>query len=289
VRLNGKAGFEVPAHGGIKLLAWSPDGSLLASAHGDRTVRLWDTLSGTPLEQSLVADFDVRIVSFEPLGTRVAVGGYSNHAWVWDLTGATARRRLELPPDCMGRIGNCGDLAWSLTGDLVATTACAEVRAFGGHDLVPLWTHSFLGAIESPLHAMPTVSGRVLFWGMLASHSQILSMEDGSRVADLSARELEILVESNGMLIAEGDSLVVLDATTLEERYRRIELADGHWLAFTPDGWCAGTTEGMHLGWAIDSGKPTRFEDLAPVLFDPKRLAAAAAVILVRPPTRRVK
>ncbi|MHB8628811.1 MAG: WD40 repeat domain-containing protein [Aggregatilineales bacterium] len=55
-------------------LAYSPDGSRLASANAKNDVHIWDTVTGK-LVQTLNTDGPVFAVSWEPNGTRIAVGG----------------------------------------------------------------------------------------------------------------------------------------------------------------------------------------------------------------------
>jgi WD40 repeat protein len=91
-------------------VAFSPDGTLLATSSIDHTVRLWDTattysISKPPIEQSDT----VWGVAFSPDGRLLATTGYDRTARLWDrgtgdpvgapLTGhAGARVRSRVQP-----------------------------------------------------------------------------------------------------------------------------------------------------------------------------------------------
>jgi len=79
-----------------------------------------------------------------------------------------------------------------------------------------------------------------------------------------------------GALIVEGGSLVVLDARTFEERYRCHEMTRGHWLSWTKGGWFTGSTRAAAGSRAVVGNRAVPLVDLAPILFDPKRVRAAA-------------
>src|SRR5262245_33067325 len=68
----------------IRSVAFSPDGSRLASASVDRTVKLWDTSSGRELHTLKGHKGDVVCVAFSPDGTRLASASEDQTVKLWD-------------------------------------------------------------------------------------------------------------------------------------------------------------------------------------------------------------
>ena len=75
---------------GIRSLAFSPDGKILASGSYDDTVRLWDVETGETVH--ILAEHTDRVtsVAFSPNGNIVASGGWDQTVRLWNVeTGET--------------------------------------------------------------------------------------------------------------------------------------------------------------------------------------------------------
>ncbi len=104
-------------------VAFSPDGSLLASASADHTVKLWDLATGREL-RTLVGHGDwVTSVAFSPDGTLLCSGGHDGHVRLW---GVPSGQKGEAPT---ARQGAVLSVAFSADGKRFAWgTASGNVR-----------------------------------------------------------------------------------------------------------------------------------------------------------------
>ncbi len=66
----------------VRALAYSPDGSLIATGSRDRTVKVWDAETGTELTTLTTPD-GVAWVAFSPDGSRLATGGADGATRLW--------------------------------------------------------------------------------------------------------------------------------------------------------------------------------------------------------------
>ena len=91
VRPDGTVAQRWQAHtGAVRGLAFSPDGTQLASVEGNPAVRVWD-VSASRLITELQAPFQVSSVAYSPGGRLIAAGSTDGAAIVWE---AAARSRL---------------------------------------------------------------------------------------------------------------------------------------------------------------------------------------------------
>ena len=75
-------------------VAWSPDGTKLASGSADKTVRIWEAATGKQLWQLNVGSF-VNSVHFSPDGHTVAAGCSNGTVQIIDVATAEVKRPLR--------------------------------------------------------------------------------------------------------------------------------------------------------------------------------------------------
>ncbi|GGQ18129.1 WD40 repeat domain-containing protein [Streptosporangium pseudovulgare] len=132
--------------GAVKSVAFSPDGSRLATAEADGAVRLWDTATheqvGSPMTGHEGA---VRSVAFSPDGTRLATAGSDGTTRVWDLI---AHERLGAP--VKGHDDEVQSVAFSPDGSRLATTGGGKTHVWDlatrervGAPMVGTWSVAF--------------------------------------------------------------------------------------------------------------------------------------------------
>ncbi len=123
----------------VTSLAYSPDGTRLASAGLDFTVRIWDLTSGRQAGPALKGHGDaVYAVAFSPDGTRLASGGADRMVRIWD---AATGRQVGAP--LSGHTGTVASVAFSPDGTRLASA--------GNDHTVRIWDVASGRQVGAPL------------------------------------------------------------------------------------------------------------------------------------------
>jgi hypothetical protein len=176
----GQVSRDLRQDAAVTALIFSPDGKTLFSAGDDRTVRVWELLTGTVLQQLRGHEATVTSLAHSADGKVLASGGRDGSICLWDpRTGKLLRR-------CTGHRRNVLALSFSLDGrflvsasydrtlriwDVASARMLAQVEAHadavscvsfspdgqtlasGGHDaMVRIWNVSADGKTIRPVH-----------------------------------------------------------------------------------------------------------------------------------------
>jgi predicted NACHT family NTPase len=100
----------------VNNVAFSPNGTMLASGSDDHTIRLWDVANGRQLGPPLTGHTDfVTSVVFSPDGTMLASGSDDKTIRLWDVASGRPLRTLT------GHTGTVRSVAFSPNGTMLAS------------------------------------------------------------------------------------------------------------------------------------------------------------------------
>lgn len=205
---------------GVKKVAVSRDGRLLASAGYDQTVALWDLPDLEPTGERLRHPHDVRAVDFSPDGRWLASGCQDGIVRLWRVAGG----RLEA--ELRGHKGYVRALAFSPDGKLLASVSYDD-------DAVRLWDVAQRKACEAILKGAPRLDD--------------LAFSSDGRLLAAVGENLEL----------SYSWVKVWDLATQQMKADIRLLGSPYSVTFSPDGGlvAAGEYQGMIELWEVESGK----------------------------------
>ena len=248
----------------LDCLAFSPDGSRIASSSKKANVRIWDSVSGKPL--NLPGTMNSQFVGFTTGPDELIVSSWDIPAVLWDLR-SNASRAISPPPDY------CHDTAISPDGTRVARIEGGAVIFRTGSDGRTLWqAHYHKETSLSPCVRFDAAGSRVF---VVAAHVSVLDAATGKKLHgfDLTFGKYTTLntaaLSPDGRWLAtrNDDGLVVRDTADGRVVFTEPSMNYGATLAFTPDGSriaageYAGNRGGVHF-WHVGGWR--RAESLDP-------------------------
>ena len=106
----------------VKSVSWSPDSKYIASSSLDRTIRVWDTNTGTCIQSLKDHTSWVRAVAWSPDSKYIASGSDDTTIKVWDATTENCIHTLE------GHTSIVWSAAWSPDRKYIASGSFEEIK-----------------------------------------------------------------------------------------------------------------------------------------------------------------
>ncbi len=186
----------------VNTVAWSPDGTLIASGSNDKQVRIWNPLANKTIRFYINHQDAVSSVAWSPHGTYIASGSFDKTVQVWNASTG------ELIYSFKGHQDVVNTVAWSPDGTYIASGSSdktVRVWKVSTHELIYTYNQhsdfvsSVLWSIDGKQIASASDDMTVQIWFALTGSNSYAYQEhkgavfaialssDGTRVASASS------------------------------------------------------------------------------------------------------
>ena len=241
-------------------VAFTPDGTLLASGSNDETVKLWDVESGQEVNTLHLTGFAALSVAFSPDGTLLASGSSDNTVNLWEVESGQELRTFRGHSDYVWSVAFSPDGTLLASGSLDGTVKLWDVesgqvlRTLSGHS-DGIWSVDF--SPDGTLLASGSLDGTVKLWDV--ESGQVLrtlsGYSDGVWSVDFSP---------NGTMLASSEIPATVKLWEVESG-QELRTLTGHSgsvnsVTFSPDGTllASGSWDGTVKLWKVNSGQELR-------------------------------
>ncbi|MCL5875413.1 MAG: WD40 repeat domain-containing protein, partial [Candidatus Dependentiae bacterium] len=296
----------------IESVAWSPDGTKIASGSGDYTVRIWDANNGNELRTLTGHTNEVFSVAWSPDGTKIASGSWDQTIRIWDVkTGRVLHTitghgyyvySIAWSPDSTKIASGSGDYTvriWDANNGNELRTLTGHTNEVYSVGWSPDGTKIASGSLDRTVRIWDAKTGRELHklighknevfsvaWSldstMIASSSwdavRIWNANTGKELRTLTGHTnwiVSVAWSPDGAMIASGSkdhTVCIWDANAGKALYT----LTGHTSAVTSVAWGLDGTRIASGSWDQD----VRIWDIQPLLFAP-RITLLDALILI--------
>ncbi len=213
----------------VTSVAYSPDGKRLASASRDKTVKLWDSLTGKELRSLIGHTGIVESVAYSPDAKRLASASYDQTVKVWDAQDGHELFNFK------GHSGTVWSVAFSPDGKRLASAGGNEVKVWDGQTGQEYFT--LIGHTNAVTGVVFSPDGNRLASASGDQTVKVWDAQTGLELLSLKSGFYRVAFSPDGKRLASpsGDGTVkVWDAQTGEEllAFRGSALS----VAFSPDG-----------------------------------------------------